>query len=225
MFRPSDIVKFVVVFALLYAASIALWSSVTGPYGSFYRSTVETVIRLGDREKRVSVRPARMTLGDPNGPVLDTQIICRLPGEPGKGAGKAAEREVVSDRSSRYSGYAPLTLTLSLILAKPLAWKRRAMAAFWGALAVTWFVALIPAAQVYPLFLSQEGHWLFGPLPFLYAPWHALVFALSKITRWSTLYYMVPFGVWIVASFRLSEVSALVDRFAAGTMSDPGERD
>jgi hypothetical protein len=225
VFRPSDIARFVVVFAMLYAASIALWSSVAEPYGAFYRSTVQTIIHLGDREKRVSVRPARMALGAPNGPVLDTQIICRLPGEPGTGRNAPAEREFVSDRSSRYSGYAPLTLTLCLILATPLAWKRRAIAAFWGALAVTWFTALIPALQVYPLYLSQEGHWLFGPLPFLYAPWHALVFALSKITRWSTLYYMVPFVIWTVVSFRLREVSEFVERFTASSMPAPNERD
>jgi len=219
--RPSEIAKFLLRFTLLYALSIALWPTVGPTYGESYRSAVQTIIRLGDRDHRVVVRASRIPFDKLVGAALDTEIVCRMPDKGRKGT----VRELISDRSSRYSGYAPLALTLALILATPLPWKRRAEAAFWGALLATWFAVLVPAFQIYPLYLREENHWLFGSIPSLFPIWHTFVFTLSKMTRWVTLYYIIPFLIWITLSFRIDEVSAIVERLAASVKPATSDTD
>lgn len=211
MLRPSEIAKFLLVFTILYAAFVALWPTVGPAYGDFYRSSVQTIVGLADREERVVIRASSASAIVMRGSALDTQIVCRMPGKDNKGRA----REMVSDRSSRYSGYAPLTLTLTLILATPLPWRRRAAAAFWGALLATWFAILVPQFQIYPLYLHEDSLSLFTSFPSLYSAWHTFAFALSKMTRWATLYYMVPFMIWIIVSFRMNEVAEIVERLAA----------
>ncbi len=221
MLRPSDIAKFLLRFTLLYALSIALWPTVGPTYGEFYRSSVQMVVRWGDRDHRVVVRASKLAFDRLVGSAPDTEIVCRVPDE----ARKGKARELISDRSSRYSGYAPLALTLSLIFATPLPLKRRAAAAFWGALLATWFAILTPTLQIYPLYLHEETHWLFSTIPSLFPIWHTFVFTLSKMTRWATLYYIVPFLIWIALSFRIDEVSRTVDRLAASVKSGVADAD
>jgi hypothetical protein len=139
--------------------------------------------------------------------------VCRMPGA--RRRGKALE--LVSDRSSRYTGYAPLALTLALILATPLPWKRRTAAACWGALLATLFVVFVPAVQAYPLYLRKEHHLVFNSIPSLFPPWQTFVYTLSKITRWATFYYIAPFLIWITVAVRREELRATIERLAAST--------
>jgi len=169
--RSRQIAGFAFRFALLYALLIAPWPGLSEIYASFYQAAVQIAIISTDPERSVLVAPAGRSPGSDDRPALDTHILTRMPGAPR--ASKAGGLELI--RSSRYSGYLPTILTLALILATPLPWRRRAAALCGGLLLVTLFVAIMPGFQTYYFFDRRENHLVFEYVPWLYPLWKMLV--------------------------------------------------
>lgn len=128
MLRPRQIAGFLVRFALLYAVSMAPWPGLAEAYGRFYRAAVQIAIASADPERSVVVARAGHSARADAGAALDTHILTRVPGRPLD----SQEQVLEWVRSSRYTGYVPLALTLTPILATPLPWRRRAAALCWG---------------------------------------------------------------------------------------------
>ena len=215
MLRSRQIAGFAFRFALLYALLIAPWPGLSEIYASFYQAAVQIAIISTDPERSVLVAPAGRSPGSDDRPTLDTHILTRMPGAPRDS--KAGGLELI--RSSRYSGYLPTILTLALILATPLPWRRRAAALCGGLLLVTLFVAIMPGFQTYYFFDRRENHLVFEYVPWLYPAWKMLVHTLAQLSRWATPYYLVPILIWIFVAFRREEWMPVVEQLAADARS------
>lgn len=98
--------------------------------------------------------------------------------------------------SARHIGYVPAGTFVSLMIASPLAWKRRFLAMCWGLLVVHLFVAIRMIVLLLSLFGSEGSHQLIQPGRFAAA---ALQLLATMLTESPSVTYIVPVFVWFAA--------------------------
>jgi hypothetical protein len=120
------------------------------------------------------------------------------------------------DINSNLTGYRALVFFVAIVLATPIAWKRRVWALVWGMLLVNVFVTLRVWFKLYDGFSNP------GPAHF---------FQLSESTKallhWCTLIlfhapelnFIVPAFIWILVSFRRNDLSFLLGQTPEGELS------
>lgn len=107
---------------------------------------------------------------------------------------------------TRYWGYASTTMVLSLILATPLAWRRRLVAVVIGMLMVhAWIAGEIWLASVNAL-SEPNSLAVYTPGPTLKA---VLSFVTEIVTKSTVTRYAVSAAIWGLASFRSGDWEAL----------------
>ena len=102
--------------------------------------------------------------------------------------------------SSRYIGYSPTAIVITLILCTPIAWSRRGRAAIWGLLLVHGFIALrVSLTLAATGFGADKGYALFHPGPFLRG---ALSRAELVLSDDPTVSFVVPVFIWFLVTLR-----------------------
>ena len=194
MFPTARILtRFFVVLIPLYGVLAVPWPVVRSTYSAVYRGIGNTVFGSFGGDGIVRFEPA----GDPDAG-MDTLIRIRRRGSSVVGT---------TTHDSRLTGYLPTIEVVALILATPIAWKRRSKALLWGLLAVNLFVG----SRVYVTLLR----WFTGDAPWcLYDPGPFGTAVIVEIFEFwvvsPTLTYVAPLFVWIIASFRASDLNLLL---------------
>ncbi len=211
MLSAKRVAGFALRFVCFYGLLMAPWPGLTETYGGFYRAIVQIAVVSSDPQRSVVVRRYR-----PDQPlsasVMDTEIVHRIPGTSGSSRAGAVQ----SIRSSRSTGYMPTALAFALMLASPMSRKRRASGLAVAALMMTLFVAAMPAFQIYEAFEPERTHFLITQLPWLAAPWRAIVHGSAQVSLWMGPYYLAPTLVWLLLAFEPEDWLPLVERLSAG---------
>lgn len=209
MFPKRKIAGFFFCLIVFYAVPMAPWPGLVEAYGNFFRVVVEFGTNAADPLHNVVIR--RYRPGEPlTSTVMDTRVIHRIASAPEHWPRGFSQ----SIRSSRYTGYMPTILTLALILATPLPWKRRLVSLCIGGLLVNAFVALMPAIQVYQTFHEPGNHWIFGQIPSLYPAWEFLLGKLTEMSMWLSPYYIGPTVIWLLVVFRRKDWAWAAEQLA-----------
>lgn len=186
----NPIIGFLCRFALIYGLLILPWPGWNELYGDYFRALGQMAFSR-DGEKRIvlfephelqhgfSSLNTRMTLG--NRDLTDSS-----------GNGRA----VMIDLDTRSIGWVPTALTVALILATPVPWRRRGWALLWGLLLIHGFI----------LFSLQTWIWNESPglsLTTLSPFWKEIVDDLeyTLVTQLGAS-FSVPVLIWIVVTYR-----------------------
>ncbi|MDX1388557.1 MAG: hypothetical protein R3344_05180 [Acidobacteriota bacterium] len=187
--------RFFLVLILVYGVLAVPWPAVRAGYAAVYRGVANVVFGSFGGDGIVRFEPAG---SDEAG--MDTLIQVRRRGSSVVGT---------TTHDSRLTGYLPTIEVVALILATPVAWSRRWRALLWGLLAAHLFVGL----RLYITLLR----WFAGDAPWcLYDPGPVGTTVLVKVFEVAvvspTLTYVVPLFIWIVATFRASDLSLLTTK-------------
>ncbi len=120
------------------------------------------------------------------------------------------------DINSALTGYRALVFLVAIVLATPIAWKRRAWALAWGMLLVNVFVALRMWLKLYDSFSDP------GPAYFF-----KLGESTKELLHWCTLIlyqapelnFIVPAFIWLLVSFRRNDLALLLGQAPVGEQS------
>lgn len=110
-------------------------------------------------------------------------------------------------RDFRYTGYGLISLQAALVLATPLAWRRRLRALAWGLILIHLFVGLALWLLLLDTFSNGDSLAVFhlpGPLKFIVA------LSATHLSLFPTLPYVVPFMVWGLVTFRRGDWDLLL---------------
>jgi hypothetical protein len=205
------IVGFFVRLAVYYAALMTAWPVVKTGYGAYYRALGETCFgRFGTQAiARFEAWPQEDDVKDTivrleNHSVPDVRIEKRMP------------------ISSRYTGYMPTAVVLSLLLATPLPWRRRGPALVVGlalvhVLILGWLWLSILDDLSDPLSQVPSHGWLLpGPLKavvkFLVVNVGESVVACA---------YVFPVFIWLASAFRRTDRALILARI--GLIPQPSD--
>ncbi|MEK6675690.1 MAG: hypothetical protein AABZ47_08555 [Planctomycetota bacterium] len=120
--------------------------------------------------------------------------------------------------SSRYIGYVPTAMMISLVLATPVAWRKRFRALGWSLLVVHLFVILRVSLTLAYGYCGEKDYALFHPGPF----WLKMLgYSETVLQEDPTVSFVVPVFVWFVFLFRPSQWNAQPVVSKSG-ISNPG---
>jgi hypothetical protein len=190
----ARLLRFVLGFALIFGLLIAPWPGWNGAYGSYFRGFGNWALSFGDDRRFVELAPA---VADPRG--LDTQI--RLANRTlldSEGRGKI----VHTDIDSRAIGWLPTALTLALIGATPISWRRRAWALLGGLVLIHVFLAFTLLTWVWNNAASVS---LSDPSPWMKQVLDELNYTLMTQIGAS---FTVPVIIWVLVTFRRQDAPA-----------------
>lgn len=107
------------------------------------------------------------------------------------------------------TGYLPTVCGLALVLATPVAWRRRARAALLVVLCTQVYVAARIALLLVQILLDDPE--LRQELPgFLTRPdVHGLLDRMTNLDREAAFFFLVPLGLWIVFTLRVEDLQRL----------------
>ena len=120
--------------------------------------------------------------------------------------------------NSRLLGYLPAAQTIALIVATPIAWRRRVKSLVLGLLLVHAFIAIrLAVSLMYSLTKSRIG--AMGELTEF---WRSAVFRIEEVfTSVPTTSFVVPLLIWMLVTLRRSDFSGTARKEAA---HEPGKR-
>ncbi len=178
---------------LLYGLLIAPWPGVQEGYGALYRYGAETI--FGDFGRGGVVQFVPLSGTDP---MRDTEIILKKRHAPAVGR---------LPTSSRYGGYVPTAFLTALVLATPIRWSRRGLALFWGLLLVSVYVGFRLGLT---LLNSYSGDHALALYDFSVFWKQVLSFTTEVVSVAISGAYIPPIFIWILVTFRHSELAKLV---------------
>ncbi len=120
------------------------------------------------------------------------------------------------DINSALTGYRALIFLVAMVVATPIAWKRRVWALVWGMLLVNAFVTLRVWLKLYDAFSNP------GPAYFF-----KMGESTKELLHWCTLIlfqapemnFIVPAFIWLLVSFRRNDLALLLGQTPAGEKS------
>jgi len=185
-----SLLKFMILFGIL----IAPWPGLKESYGSYFRALGGAVFHHEEGKRILSFEPKLRTRGLAS---MDSQIVL-------------ANRELLDAQGhgpvrvlgidSRSIGWIPTALTLSLILASPVPWKRKGISFIYGLLLI----------QIYILFVIAIFIWNQSTLlqlltfsPFLKTIADALEYTLVNQMGAG---FTAAVAIWILVTFRLKDL-------------------
>lgn len=201
MRRPSAHVKFLLYFALVFALLAAPWPGWKKTYAQGLRGFGQALFgSLGSKAVvRFRANP------EPH-PELDSVIYIGNKDQlDSAGRGKAANLTF----NSRYIGFFPTALTVALILATPIPWRRRGWALLWGLLGIHAFIAALFGIMILAVLGSNPWLELVKPGAVWARPaiWLHDLFATYLGAR-----FAVAVLIWFAVSFRKGDWQTILGR-------------
>jgi hypothetical protein len=196
----------------------APWPGWVEAYGKVFASSAALLFESSNPDRSIRIRHFVPRPGTSAATaVQDTTVRLEIRGAR---VGLQAVPPFATARSSRYTGYAPTALAIALVIATPIPWRRRAWALLWAALLASGFSALMLAIWIHEWFYGQECIWL-ASFSEGYAWRGRIVGSLVGITAWPGPYYIAPVLIWILASFRATDLDSILEktRTSAGVPS------
>jgi hypothetical protein len=184
------LLRFLVVFGVL----VAPWPGWNGLYAQYFQSLGQVAFSLGDANRVVDFKPATGQY-----PGLDTQVTLgnrALADSSGKALVQRAEID------SRSIGWVPTALTLGLVAATPIPWRRRVTALVGGWVLVHLFIFFTLQAWVW----NNSSDVSLLALP---AFWQRVVGELNyALLNQIGASFSVPVIIWILVTFRRQDALA-----------------
>lgn len=187
MFRIKPIAGFFVFFLIVFAALILPRVGLQEAYAAFFRASGNAVSLLRSYGSEVSVRFEGLPADDSQ---LDTRIVFTH-----RQSGATESWDV----GTRFQGYTPTAFVVTLVLATPLPWSRRWRALVWSLLAISAFVALRQFIFIASV-IYHPGPWVAWALDFAF--WVG-VESFAGV-------FVIPLGIWILVSFRRSDLEKIL---------------
>ena len=202
MLSRKTLLLFLLKASLLYGFLSLPFSFYDEYYGKFYRETGKLIFGKFRDDGVVLFNPK------PGKTMTHINIGNKAQVKPNGSFDTAA-----TDINTRYLGYIPAILILSLVLASPVPWKRKLLALIAGLILVTLLVLFKQWISL--LWLCETNSWLnlthFGPTGKKILEFSNKVFCESSST---VLYFVV--GIWLLVTFRL-------DDFKTSSPASPGK--
>jgi hypothetical protein len=187
-FARGTALHFLLCFVLVFGLLIAPWPGWNGIYAQYFRAFGNAVFNVGSGNRVVRFAPGAEAYS-----ALDTKLTLGnrdLLDEHGKGLVKRTELD------SRSIGWVPTALTLALVVATPIPWRRRVVALVGGLLLIHAFIFFSLQSWVWDnspdvSLLALSNFWknVAGQLDY------ALINQLGAS-------FSVPVIIWIMVTFR-----------------------
>jgi len=187
---------------VLYVALMVLWPALKAPYRAGYRAFGNICFsRIG------SGATARFEPWPIEEEIKDGQVVLENYTVPG------AKIKILMPISTRYAGYMPTAVVISLILATPLPWRRRWVALAFGLVLVHLFILLWLGVSI----LDD----LSDPIAGLPTHGYILAPAIKSVLKFLVenvvesviaCAYIAPIFIWIAAAFRRRDREWLFQR-------------
>lgn len=180
----------------VYAMLLAPWPGVLDTYRAGFRYAGDVVFyRVGTG---VSVRFERLVTERVG---ADTHVTLMRLGQP------PASKQMNIDAA--YLAYRPAAFLIALVLATPIAWRRRLIALAWGLLWIHLFVATRVGVQLVAMLCVDDAVSVFSFGP-------AMTEAVQKIAlvlfRAPATSYTAPAFIWLVVTFRRGDWQRLMSK-------------
>ena len=192
------ILGFLVRFTLIFGLCLIPWPGWNALYGEGFRLLGNACFGLDYGKWVIYFEPYERTKGINS---IDSQIVLSnhtLIDSQGHG------RVRLLGIGSRTIGWIPTALTMALILASPVPWRRRGWALLWGVLLIHLFIVFSMAVYIWNQSTLLD---LLTLPPFLKVISEALEYTL--VTQIGAG-FCVPVLIWIAVTFRGGELSMLI---------------
>lgn len=192
---PSTALRFALRLLLVYGLFITPWPGLKSGYGSLFRTCGNGLLHASGFRGIVEFRPPTEYHVD-----WDVEMHMKNP--------KTQERWHV-EYSSRGWGYLPTAAFVALILATPLAWSRRWIALTMGLVFVHLFIALrVGSVLLYGMYWG-------GAIQLGEVQAKAAYVMLEGFSNSPVATFVVPVVIWLMVTFRRSDLEAILPRSAA----------
>ena len=199
--RPSQLIsRFFIKLFICYGLFLVAWPALSDPYASAFRKVGTKVFRSFGPDGDVLIKkrdnPTRM---------LDSDLV----------QGNRKTRSFgTTPFGTRYQGYAPTAVLLSLILASPVTWKRRGWATVLGLILVHLWIAFALWLMLVDTYSDPNKLAMYELSPLVKGSLSYTTFVVTKSTMTR---YFVPVFFWILVTFRRDDWQIIV--------ATPGTRD
>ncbi len=204
MFPIKPILKFLVIFFVVFVILILPWPGLRGGYAAVYRWIGNTCWSSFSSVAAMRFEPLEPgEIDDAEG--RDTKLTFR-------------HRTVQAPPftmavNTRFQGYTPTAFVIALILASPVPWKRRLLALLIGIVLVSAFVAFRQYVFIANVIYQPEG--VMGKVR-EFAYW-VFVESFAGV-------FVIPLVIWLVATFRRRDLEAMVRGKAAAPADESGHK-
>ena len=199
----QPVARFLCGFAIIYGLLILPWPGLGETYGRHFREICRLAFS-GDGG-RLLVRFAPMATGSRH--PIDTQIALANRDQLDRNSIGPA---VILGVSSRRAGWLPAVLTAALILATPVAWRRRAWALLGGLLLIHGFTLCFVGIYIWN---NSAGLGLVSFTPF----WKQVAMGVEQTLTQSGANFAVPVLVWMLVIFRRQDFAGIPGAMAVGS--------
>ena len=206
MKRALLVARFLLTAALVAWLLLVPLSFIGKAYGGALRTSAHTVARATAGNYSVRIKATGK-------PKKDAAILVR----------GTSNKVVRRPFSTWATGYLPTICGLALVLATPVAWRRRARAALLVFLCTQVYVAARVALLLVQMLLDDPA--LREELPaFLGRPdVHGLLLRMTNLDREAAFFFLVPLGLWMVFTLRVEDLQRLW--FPDAEQAEPATRD
>ncbi len=202
--------------ALVYGLLMAPWPGWEENYGKLYAQASAWLFESADPERRVRIAHAPPKPGSfAQMWKQDTVVSLKI------GGASVGDRQVPTfgtARSSRYTGYTPMALTIALVIAMPISWRRRLVALPWAVLLAVAFSALMLAFFIHGWFHVQE--WIvLAETSAAYETLARTLGTLLGIASGFGPYYIAPVIIAVLATLRRADLESIFQLISARASS------
>ncbi len=192
------IFRFLGCFILVYAVLLYPWPGWKNVYSSYFRELGQ--IAFG-REGAMSVVRFEPYFEQHGFSTLDARMILANSSQTDSNGHGPVK---MLDLDTRSIGWTPTVLTMALILATPIPWRRRAWALVWGFFWVNVFILFSLQSWIWD---ASPGLALFECSPFWQATLDNLEYTL--LTQIGTS-FSVPVLIWMLVCFRREDLELII---------------
>ncbi len=203
-----QLLKFVATFVVMYAVFVFPWPGVKSLYNAYYR-TVGNILYSQNQSPNCKIRVEK--LEPPQGQhdikiVAVNNSIDNLDGQ--------IKPVTLGILNSRQAGYTSMAVLLSLILATPIQWRRRGIAAAIGLVLINIFISLNLAIYIEKMLIDYAGNLQLH----VSGLWTRVILFLNRLIENNiTLIYFLPILIWILLCFRADDWKKFRLLFADGS--------
>jgi len=196
---------FVLKLSVVYGLFLIPWPGVMTAYRAAFCAGGNTFFRTLGGSGRVYFGPREEPI------TAGKDVIARLENVGNRAAG-------VMEMNSRLIGYLPTGFAISLIVATPVPWKRRAVAVLWGSAAASVFVGVTVWLRLVNAFSDSNPLTVFAFGPF----WKGTVVVLLKVLAMSPVTaYIAPVVIWALVCLRREDLVRIATHVRGGGDGDP----
>ncbi len=201
--HPKTVSWFFITLVLMYALFVVLWAGIGDWYASAFRSAGTSVFKdFGPSGIVLFQAQAEPTV------LWDSDIVL---------GNHDTKKALPMSLGTRYRGYAPTSVLLSLIFASPLPWKRRLPAVAAALILLHLWIGFGLWLQIMAGYCGPSEIRMYELSPFVDKTLSYVSFVVSTST---VSQYAIPVFFWILVTFRRGDWELILSSSQAGQGQD-----